>query len=146
MQRDALDDVLSGEERTRLLGFLQVYGDLSQELAFEGTLRSGHLESAAHPGALPARHKPLGLDRLLHPELWGALLHTEFPEFSATMFQPVGGMDRITEAFYRRVQEQVQLGAQVRQIRQLEDGVAVTYHDQHSGREQVVRADFLVST
>ena len=146
VQRDALDDVLSGEERTRLLGFLQVYGDLSQELAFEGTLRSGHLESAAHPGALPDRRRPLTLERLLHPELWGALLHTEFPEFSATMFQPVGGMDRITEAFYRRVQEQVQLGAQVRQIRQLEDGVAVTYHDQRSGREQVVRGDFLVST
>ncbi|POZ99428.1 monoamine oxidase, partial [Pseudomonas sp. MWU12-2312b] len=66
--------------------------------------------------------------------------------FSATMFQPVGGMDRITDAFYLRLTEQVQLGAQVRRIRQLEDGVAVTYHEQHSGREQVVRADYLVST
>ena len=146
VQRDALDDVLSGEERTRLLGFLQVYGDLSQELAFEGTIRSGHLESPAHPGALPASRAPLGLDQLLHPELWGALLHTEFPEFSATMFQPVGGMDRITDAFYQRVRDHVQLGAVVRQIRQLDDGVAVTYHDRSSGREQVVRADYLVST
>ena len=146
VQRDALDDVLSSEERTRLLAFLQVYGDLSQELAFEGSLRSGHLESPAHPGALPASRSPLALDRLLHPELWGALLHTEFPEFSATMFQPVGGMDRITDAFYQRVRDHVQLGAQVRQIRQLEDGVAVTYHDQFGGREQVVRADYLVST
>jgi monoamine oxidase len=123
-----------------------VYGDLSQELAFEGTIRSGHLESPAHPGALPASRSPLSLDQLLHPELWGALLHTEFPEFSATMFQPVGGMDRITDAFYQRVSDHVQLGAVVRQIRQLEDGVAVTYHDQHSGREQVVRADYLIST
>ncbi|KPY99039.1 hypothetical protein ALO43_200478 [Pseudomonas tremae] len=39
------------------------------------------------------------------------------------MFQPVGGMDRITDAFYQRLTEQVQLGAQVRQIRQLEDSV-----------------------
>ncbi|EPN42141.1 FAD-dependent oxidoreductase, partial [Pseudomonas syringae] len=90
--------------------------------------------------------QPVALDRLLHPELWGALLHTEFPEFSATMFQPVGGMDRITDAFYQRLTEQVQLGAQVRRIRQREDGIAVTYHDSHSGREQVVRADYLVST
>ncbi|MBD1108208.1 hypothetical protein HXV84_25535 [Pseudomonas amygdali pv. morsprunorum] len=50
MQRDALDDVLSGEERQRLLAFLQVYGDLSQELAYEGSLRSGHQESLSHPG------------------------------------------------------------------------------------------------
>ncbi|PMX31875.1 amine oxidase [Pseudomonas sp. MPR-R2A7] len=95
---------------------------------------------------MPASRRPLALDQLLHPELWGALLHTEFPEFSATMFQPVGGMDRITDAFYQRVSDHVQLGAQVRQIRQLDDGVVVTYHDQRSGREQVVRADYLVST
>ncbi|MCF5353090.1 FAD-dependent oxidoreductase, partial [Pseudomonas syringae] len=146
VQRDALDDVLSGEERQRLLAFLQVYGDLSQELAYEGSLRSGHQTSLSHPGALPSSAQPVALDRLLHPELWGALLHTEFPEFSATMFQPVGGMDRITDAFYQRLTDQVQLGAQVRQIRQLEDGVAVTYHDRYSGREHVVRADYLVST
>ncbi|PBP92864.1 monoamine oxidase [Pseudomonas syringae] len=146
VQRDALDDVLSGEERQRLLAFLQVYGDLSQELAYEGSLRSGHRTSLSHPGALPTSAQPVALDRLLHPELWGALLHTEFPEFSATMFQPVGGMDRITDAFYQRLTDQVQLGAQVRQIRQLEDGVAVTYHDRYSGREHVVRADYLVST
>jgi monoamine oxidase len=146
VQRDALDDLLSAEERSRLLAFLQVYGDLSQELAYEGSIRSGYGESPSHPGALPGSLTPVALDRLLHPEFWGALLHTEFPEFSATMFQPVGGMDRITDAFYQRLTEQVRLGAEVRRIRQLEDGVAVTYFDQHSGREQVARADYLVST
>ncbi|QHD07880.1 hypothetical protein PspR76_20050 [Pseudomonas sp. R76] len=53
VQRDALDDVLSTEERTRLLAFLQVYGDLSQELAYEGSLRAGHLESPAHRAHCP---------------------------------------------------------------------------------------------
>ncbi|MCO8165790.1 FAD-dependent oxidoreductase [Pseudomonas sp. 21LCFQ010] len=146
VKRDALDDVLSAEERTRLLAFLQVYGDLSQELAYEGSLRSGHGESQAHPGALPGSLSPVSLERLLHPELWGALLHSEFPEFSATMFQPVGGMDRITDAFYQRLREQVQLGAEVRRIRQLDNGVAVTWHDHQSGLEQVERADYLVAT
>lgn len=146
VQRNALDDVLSSEERTRLLAFLQQYGDLSQELAYEGSLRSGHQESPPHPGALPNSTTPIGLDRLLHPEMWGALLNSEFPEFSATMFQPVGGMDRITDALYQRVSEQVQLGAQVRKIRQRQNGVAVTYHDKYSGREQVVRADYLICT
>ncbi|WP_397449027.1 flavin monoamine oxidase family protein [Pseudomonas sp. NA-150] len=146
IQRDTLDDVLSAEERTRLLAFLQGYGDLSQALVYEGSIRSGHYVAEPRPGALPASVAPLALDRLLHPELWGALLHTEYPEFSATMFQPVGGMDRIVDAFYSRLTAEVQLGARVQRIRQLDDGVAVTYHDQHSGLEQVVRADYLVST
>ncbi|MCF5227691.1 FAD-dependent oxidoreductase, partial [Pseudomonas syringae] len=42
VQRDALDDALSGEERQRPLAFLQVYGDLAQALAYEGSRRSGH--------------------------------------------------------------------------------------------------------
>ncbi|WP_241001492.1 FAD-dependent oxidoreductase, partial [Pseudomonas viridiflava] len=109
-------------------------------------LRAGHLESASHPGALPGSVAPLTLERLLHPELWGALLHTEFPEFSATMFQPVGGMDRITDTFYHRLTGQVQLGARVNSIRQHPEGVTVTWHDQRSGREQVSHADYLVST
>ncbi|MDE1169374.1 MAG: FAD-dependent oxidoreductase [Pseudomonas sp.] len=146
VQRDALDDQLSSEERARLLAFLKDYGDLSDELVYEGSIRSGHGVADRAPGAMPGKGAPLALDRLLHPQLWGALLHTEYPEFSATMFQPVGGMDRISQAFHQRLQDEVQLGAQVRQIRQLQDGVAVTYHDLASGREQVVRADYLVST
>ncbi len=71
VRRDALDDVLSAEERSRLLAFLQVYGDLSQELAFEGSIRSGHLESPRHPGALPARPTPVALERLLQPGTLG---------------------------------------------------------------------------
>lgn len=146
VKRDALDDQLSGEERSRLLAFLQVYGDLSQELNYEGSIRAGHQQSPPHPGALPDSIAPVPLERLLHPELWGALLHTEFPEFSATMFQPVGGMDRITDAFYQRLSSEVKLSAQVRSIRQSKKGVAVTYFDQGSGHDQVARADYLVST
>jgi monoamine oxidase len=146
VRRDALDDQLSGEERTRLLSFLKEYGDLSDELVYEGSIRAGHGVAPPHPGALPGKGAPLALDRLLHPELWGALLHSEYPEFSATMFQPVGGMDRIAQAFHQRLLDEVRLGAPVRQIRQLQDGVAVTYHDAASGREQVVRADYLIST
>lgn len=146
IHRDALDDQLSAEERTRLLTFLQGYGDLSQELVYEGSLRSGHTVAAPAPGSLPGFGAPVALDRLLHPELWGALLHTEYPEFSATMLQPVGGMDRIATAFEQRLQDELQFGSVVRQVRQSAEGVTVTYDDNASGESRVERADYLIST
>lgn len=146
INRDALDDQLSAEERSRLLTFLQGYGDLSQELVYEGSLRSGHGIAAPAPGSLPGFGAPVALERLLHPELWGALLHTEYPEFSATMLQPVGGMDRIAAAFEQRLQDELQFGAVVRQLRQSGEGVSVTYDDAASGESRLARADYLIST
>ncbi|EIK95455.1 amine oxidase, flavin-containing protein [Pseudomonas sp. M47T1] len=146
INRDALDDQLSAEERGRLLTFLQSYGDLSAELVYEGSLRAGHGIAAPAPGSLPAFGAPVALERLLHPELWGALLHTEYPEFSATMLQPVGGMDRIAAAFEQRLRDELQFGAVVRQLRQSGEGVSVTYDDAASGESCVERADYLIST
>ncbi|MGY4495015.1 flavin monoamine oxidase family protein [Pseudomonas sp. TE3610] len=146
INRDALDDQLSAEERSRLLTFLQGYGDLSAELVYEGSLRAGHGIAEPAPGSLPGFGAPMALDRLLHPELWGALLHTEYPEFSATMLQPVGGMDRIAAAFEQRLQDELQFGAVVRQLRQSKEGVTVTYDDAASGGSRQERADYLIST
>jgi monoamine oxidase len=146
INRDALDDQLSAEERSRLLTFLQGYGDLSQELLYEGSVRAGHGVAASAPGSLPGFNPPVTLDRLLHPELWGALLHTEYPEFSATMLQPVGGMDRIATAFEQRLQEELQFGAVVRQMRQSEEGVSVTFDDAVSGESRQEHAHYLIST
>ncbi len=146
IKRDALDEELTAEERVRLLSFLQGYGDLSEELVYEGSLRAGHGIAAPAPGSLPAFTAPLALDRLLHPELWGALLHTEYPEFSATMLQPVGGMDRIATAFEQRLRDQLQFGAVVRQVRQSTEGVTVTYTDSASGEAHQEQADYLIST
>lgn len=146
INRDALDDQLSAEERSRLLTFLQGYGDLSQELVYEGSLRAGHAIAAPAPGSLPGFGAPVALERLLHPELWGALLHTEYPEFSATMLQPVGGMDRIATAFEQRLKEALQFGAVVSQVRQGSEGVTVSYDDAASGESRVERADYLIST
>lgn len=146
MQRDALDEELTAEDRTRLLTFLRSYGDLSETLVYEGSVRAGHGVARSHPGAAASFGTPLALDRLLHPGLWDALLDSEFPEFSTTMFQPVGGMDRIAQAFAKNLESEIQLGAEVCQLYQEEGGVRVTYRDAITGDMQVVRGEYLVST
>ena len=45
------------------------------------------------------------------------------------MFQPVGGMGRIGEAFARQIPNVIRYGAKVTAIQQDEHGVAVVYED-----------------
>jgi len=64
----------------------------------------------------------------------------------ATMFQPVGGMDRIPAAFERAIRSPMIRNAEVTRIRRAEDGVTVTWRDRRSGKEQAVTADFSIVT
>ncbi|RML30490.1 Amine oxidase, flavin-containing protein, partial [Pseudomonas syringae pv. maculicola] len=114
----ALDSTLDAEERSRLLQFLRNYGDLSEALAYEGSARAGHLKVSDVPQSVLDDKSPLALEHLLHSDMWDELLLCEFPEYSPTMFQPVGGMDRIVEAFYQRLTKEVHLGAEVQKISQ----------------------------
>ena len=65
------------------------------------------------------------MQTLLNPALTTALMIDEYPEFSPTMFQPVGGMDRIPLAFARRLQGQLRLHSEVRSITNHSDNFAV---------------------
>ena len=68
-------------------------------------------------------------------------------EFQTTMFQPVGGMGRIGEAFAREVGDLITYNAKVTGIRQDEKGVTVTYEDTaHPGTTQEASADWCVCT
>lgn len=95
VNRHALDQELSAADRDNLLSFLKTWGDLSDKLEYLGSARSGY---KVWPGAgdqLAQKNDPLPLQTLLNPALTTALMIDEYPEFSPTMFQPVGGMDRI---------------------------------------------------
>ena len=50
-------------------------------------------------------------------------------DFQTTMFQPVGGMGRIGEAFARQIPNVIRYGAKVTAIQQDEHGVAVAFED-----------------
>ncbi|MGN2385563.1 flavin monoamine oxidase family protein [Pseudomonas syringae] len=142
----ALDSTLDAEERSRLLQFLRNYGDLSEALAYEGSARAGHLKVSDVPQSVLDDKSPLALEHLLHSDMWDELLLCEFPEYSPTMFQPVGGMDRIVEAFYQRLTKEVHLGAEVQKISQCTDHVNVTWRDGDAGRLQTSQAHFVIST
>ena len=63
------------------------------------------------------------------------------------MFQPVGGMGRIGEAFARQIPDRIRYGAKVVAIRQNDNGVAVEFEDLvGGGTVREVRADWCVCT
>jgi monoamine oxidase len=66
-------------------------------------------------------------------------------DFQTTMFQPVGGMGRIGEAFARQIPDRIRYGAKVIAIRQSDSGVAVEFEDLAAGGTvRELRADWCV--
>ena len=147
INQGALDQAVTADEKLKLMPFLKHYGDLDERYAFKGTIRSGfgtapdagvdHFASAA---------KPVPLDTLLaHPQL-PMTLFEDVMYMQATMFEPVGGMDRIAAGIERGLKRPTLRNAEVRRIRQQPEGVEVSYLDRRHGTNHVVRGDYIVCT
>ena len=67
-------------------------------------------------------------------------------DFQATMFQPVGGMDRIPAAFAKKLGPVVRLMSEVTAIKRRNDGVAIAYTDKRSGKHNSIDAAYCVVT
>ena len=72
------------------------------------------------------------------------MLFDEQFDMQATMFQPVGGMDRIPYAFAKSLGEIVNYGSPVTEIRKTSKGVTVSY--QQKGAEKKIDADYCICT
>ncbi|WFE28782.1 FAD-dependent oxidoreductase [Solwaraspora sp. WMMD791] len=145
----ALDGQLTADDKERLLSFLQSFGAIggrSAGWAYTGTSRRGY---ASDPGAGNDTGTPLGPPPPL-PEVLASNVGRYFSfelgyDQAMLMFQPVGGMDRIVEAFVRAVGPGVvRTGAEVVDLVDGPDAVTVTYRQ--GGRVRRLTADFCVAT
>jgi monoamine oxidase len=143
VRKGALDEEFNTDDRERLIEFLRQYGDLNPDLLFRGTDRSGYKVPPGAAQQSPVINDPLAMHELLDANLWQGMLVEEVIEWQPTMFQPVGGMDRIPFAFASRLDSVIRYGAVVSRIRQSDSGVAVTYSD-GSGADQTLNADYCI--
>lgn len=74
------------------------------------------------------------------------MLFEEALDMQATMFQPVGGMDRIPYAFARSLGKIVRYNSPITEIRKTADGVRVTYRKGESGKIESVEAAYCICT
>lgn len=143
VRKGALDEEFTGDDRERMVEFLTQYGDLDRDLLFRGTDRSGY---KVPPGAdlpEPKANDPLALREILDADLLFGMLVEETIDWQATMFQPVGGMDRIPMAFAQRLESVIRYDAAVTRIRQSDTDVTVAYKSS-SGVEETVTADYCI--
>ena len=148
VRRDALDDVLSGEDRERILEMLVEYGDLDADYVYGGSARGGYAGEAIHAGLRAGKPRDrLDLGALLGTEFWQYKLHFgEFLDQNPTLLQPVGGMDAIATAFETRVGAAIRYRAVVTAIRRRPDGVRIDWQDTGTGADSSLDADFAICT
>jgi monoamine oxidase len=151
-QGRSLDAEVTVEDRAVLLDSLRSWGALDKNLRYvKGAASSDRRGFVRDPGgglsARPEFSEPVGLNDLLNSGLWAVLPFGELYDFQTTIFQPVGGMGRVGEAFARELAPLIRYNAKVVEIHQDETGVRATYEDTaaRSGRE-TAQADWCVCT
>ncbi len=145
VNKHTLDDELSKADTELLVGLLKDFGDLDANGRYVGSMRAG---VASPNGAGPQKavlREPLKLHDLLAAQLSKIEFYDEEFEFQATMFQPIGGMDRIPYGFARALSPgMIHYDCAVREIKTGDTGTTIAYSK--AGAVQTVTADFCICT
>lgn len=159
VNKGALDDTFSKDDRDKLLATLEPWGGLvgaagpgrtaaapSATPSYTGTTSAGY---GTEPGAgnqLGTPRAPLPLSVVGDPFVQGVAGFADIIEMQATMQQPVGGMDRIPMAFAAKLGKVVRLGTEVKSIRRKGKGVEIAVVDKATGAKSVVSGDYCICT
>jgi monoamine oxidase len=148
----ALDAEVTREDQQKLLDSLRFWGALDKSYRYaEGADSADRRGYHKNPGgglsARPQYSAPVSLHDLLTSGLWAALPLGELYDFQMPMFQPVGGMGKVGEAFARELAPLIRYNAKVIDIHQQERGVRVRFDDTAAGlKAQSAQADWCVCT
>jgi monoamine oxidase len=175
VDQNALKEELNDEDRNRLLCLLKNFGDLGENdvcsscgqtkcnkcnssscpdcascdkecatcFQYSGSTRDGceiTVYQPCEPGA------KLALKELLSSEFWRYRFYQSFEyEWQPTLFQPVGGMDKIVDGFINKIGKLVQYRTEVLNIETRNDGVSVSVRDLKTGVRSNITADYCIS-
>src|SRR5437868_5030365 len=147
-----LDEAVSKEDREVLLEALRDWGALDGSYEYKkGFMSSGRRGYDVDPGGglapPPVHSEPIAMRDLLRSHLWSALAAGHEYDYQSVIFQPVGGMDRISDAFKRELGDIIEYNCKVTAIQQDERGVTVTHQDARTGGvSRTARADWCICT
>ena len=110
---------------------------------YTGSTRDGCEITVSQP-CLPG--EKLALKELLSSEFWRYRFYQSFEyEWQPTLFQPIGGMDKIVDGFVRKIGKLIQYETMVLNIETKNDGVNVLVRDLKTGVRTNITADYCIS-
>ncbi len=152
-RQNALDSAVSKQDQEKLLESLREWGALDKNYAYVASDASSDRRGyAKNPGgglsARPIPSQPVALSDILKSELWQGIPTGDTFDMQTALFQPVGGMGRIGEAFGRELGALIRYNSKVVDIHQDQHGVTVRFVDSRSPQDpsQAVRADWCLCT
>jgi monoamine oxidase len=172
VNQNALNAELDAADRDNLLCLLKNFGDLGQNdlcnkcgksqcnkcntgcdaciscskqcvtcFRYSGSTRDGceiTVQQPCEPGTT------LGLKELLNSEFWRFRFYQSFEyEWQPTLFQPVGGMDKIVDGFVRKIGSLIQYETKVLDLQISNDSVTVVV--ENGGARRSLKADYCIS-
>lgn len=174
VNQNALNEELDEGDRSNLLCLLKNFGDLGENevcgscgqtkcrncnatcqncvacgkecvtcFQYSGSTRDGCEISVYEPCEPGAK---LALKELLSSEFWRFRFFQSFEyEWQPTLFQPVGGMDKIVDGFVRKVGQLIQYDTEVLNIETRIDGVTIATRNRKTGARGNIKADYCIS-
>ena len=143
IDRGALDQELTGGDKTAMRQFLAFYGELAENGEYRPQGRSGYVEEPGAYNQVGQTLPPLPLAELMRYRAAALpLVFEEIFDQQTPMLQPVGGMDRIAHASYEQVRTNVRLSTPVAAIRRQGAGVRIEL----AGGRAPVEADYCICT
>lgn len=86
----------------------------------------------------------LAMKQLLSSEYWTNRFYQSFEyEWQPTLFQPIGGMDKIVDGFVNKIGSLIKYDTKVLDIQVRGDGVTVVV--EHDGKRRSINADYCIS-
>jgi monoamine oxidase len=151
LNRNALDDTVTPEDKAKLLEAMRGWGILDKNMAYTSSLRTSSSRGFDRPpgggvNGAPTPSQVAGLSDVLDPRVWSTMSFFFNTTMQQTMFQPVGGIDMIGKAFAKKLAPLIRLNSKVSKIAQDDKGVTVDYVDTVTGAKGVAKADFCVCT
>ena len=139
----ALDRELTKEDTEHLIEALRLYGSLDKSNKYKGSARADISQlPGAGSQAMLVNEETIPLRCLLDANFWNFELYEEQWDWQATMLQPVGGMQRISNALANALGPCAVFNAPVTEIAKTATGVRVIY--EQAGTAQKIDADYAV--
>lgn len=145
ISQSQLDSQLTKEDAAKVIEYLRAEGGLDVDKLYKASARRGYIKSPGyHAGEIANPHTLSDIIQsgLMDPDFYNVAEYTY--ELQMSMFQAVGGMDKIASALEKKLPGVIKLGVKVESVLNKDKGVEVVYRSPTG--KQTLTGDLCICT